>query len=368
MTRTDALRATIRRLHYSKRTEEAYVHWTRAFVRFHHRRHPREMGAAEVTAFLNDLAVRRHVATAPQNHVLCALLIPVPRAPRNRDARDRRFPTRATPRTSPGGPLSQRGVRLDQFEPPFRLLAELLYGTGLRLGGPSRCGRRTSTSNASNWCGTNGALESLPRGVAELRVRRFHDGRAATTFRALRRGCNLAQPGESAGTRDAPGDKTPRRPFQPTPTIQARPGRLQRTGCAAHGRKPRSTTPHNLPPPPRRARPRPKRPRLTTAAPPASLPCPPSAAVSARKPPPRASSPPRSVPGGTPPGPPTAAATAPGHPHRPPTASVSAPPAPPSPPTAAVGAHGAPPQPPGASTPPPVPPQRAWWRRPPRPR
>ena len=59
MTLIEAVRATIRRLHYSPRTEEAYVHWIREFVGFHGRRHPREMGAAEITAFLNDLAVKR---------------------------------------------------------------------------------------------------------------------------------------------------------------------------------------------------------------------------------------------------------------------------------------------------------------------
>ncbi len=47
MTLIEALKATLRRLHYSPRTEEAYVHWTREFLRFH-RRHPREMGAPEI--------------------------------------------------------------------------------------------------------------------------------------------------------------------------------------------------------------------------------------------------------------------------------------------------------------------------------
>ena len=46
MTLIEAVSAAIRRLHYSPRTAEAYVHWTRAFVRFHGRRHPRELGVA----------------------------------------------------------------------------------------------------------------------------------------------------------------------------------------------------------------------------------------------------------------------------------------------------------------------------------
>jgi hypothetical protein len=74
MTLTEAVSNTIRRLHYSPRTEEAYLHWVREFVHFHRRRHPREMGAAEVTAFLNDLAVHRRASASTQNQALCALV------------------------------------------------------------------------------------------------------------------------------------------------------------------------------------------------------------------------------------------------------------------------------------------------------
>ncbi|XXY95020.1 site-specific integrase [Sorangium sp. So ce296] len=67
MTLIEAVRATIRRLHYSPRTEEAYVHWIRAFICFHHGKHPRQMGAEEVTIFLNDLAVARRSAASTRN-------------------------------------------------------------------------------------------------------------------------------------------------------------------------------------------------------------------------------------------------------------------------------------------------------------
>lgn len=53
---------------------EAYVGWILRFVGFHGRRHPRELGAAEVEQFLTDLAVRREVAAATQNQALFALL------------------------------------------------------------------------------------------------------------------------------------------------------------------------------------------------------------------------------------------------------------------------------------------------------
>src|SRR5512147_1938420 len=59
---------------YSRRTEKTYWYWIRYFIRFHRMRHPSEMGAAEVTAFLNWLAMERNVAAATQNQALNALL------------------------------------------------------------------------------------------------------------------------------------------------------------------------------------------------------------------------------------------------------------------------------------------------------
>ena len=58
----DQLRERIRLLHYSRRTEEAYVHWCRAFIRFHGIRHPMELGGPEVEALLGGLTSDRPVA------------------------------------------------------------------------------------------------------------------------------------------------------------------------------------------------------------------------------------------------------------------------------------------------------------------
>lgn len=60
--------------HYSIRTEQAYVQWIRRYIVFHGKRHPAEMGAEEVSAFLSHLAVRRNVAAATQNQALNAIL------------------------------------------------------------------------------------------------------------------------------------------------------------------------------------------------------------------------------------------------------------------------------------------------------
>ncbi len=70
----DEVHEAIRRRYFSRRTEEAYVHWIKRFIFYSGRRHPATLGEAEVTAFLNHLAVERKVAAATQNQALSALL------------------------------------------------------------------------------------------------------------------------------------------------------------------------------------------------------------------------------------------------------------------------------------------------------
>ncbi len=60
----DQVRQALRRKHYSLRTEEAYVGWIRRSILFHNKRHPKDMGPAEVEAFLTHLAVEAHVAAS----------------------------------------------------------------------------------------------------------------------------------------------------------------------------------------------------------------------------------------------------------------------------------------------------------------
>ncbi len=70
----DQVRELIRIRHYSIRTEQAYVQWIRRFILFHDKRHPLELGASEVTAFLSHLAVKRNVAASTQNRAMNAIL------------------------------------------------------------------------------------------------------------------------------------------------------------------------------------------------------------------------------------------------------------------------------------------------------
>ena len=130
----DQVRERIRYLHYSLRTEQAYVHWVRAFVRFHGMRHPRDMGRAEVEAFLSWLAVERGVAVSTHRQALSALLFLYQQVFGQHlpwmDAIGR-------PQRKPRLPvvLSADEVArvLALLQGEQRLLAQLLYGTGLRI-------------------------------------------------------------------------------------------------------------------------------------------------------------------------------------------------------------------------------------------
>ena len=70
----DTVGETLRRRHYTRRTERAYVGWIRRYIVFHEKRHPDEMGATEVSRFLSSLAVEGRVSASTQNQALAALL------------------------------------------------------------------------------------------------------------------------------------------------------------------------------------------------------------------------------------------------------------------------------------------------------
>ena len=130
----DQRRHAIRLRHYAIRTEQAYVDWARRYIRFHERRHPREMEAAQVEAFLTHLAVERGIAPATQNQAKAALLflyrevllVDLPWLDDVVVAKERqRLPT----------VLTQPQVRalLHEMSGTTGQVAALLYGTGMRL-------------------------------------------------------------------------------------------------------------------------------------------------------------------------------------------------------------------------------------------
>ena len=130
-----ALAAKIRLKNYSIRTEQAYVHWLRRFVKFHGDRDPQTLGGDAVTAYLNHLAINREVSPSTQGQALSALVFlysqvlgrPIGELKGLEAARKaRRLPSVLT--------RDEVRLLLGQFdEQPFALISGLLYGTGMRL-------------------------------------------------------------------------------------------------------------------------------------------------------------------------------------------------------------------------------------------
>ena len=75
----DQVRERVRYLHYSIRTEEAYVYWIRGFIRFHGTQHPRDMGITQIEQYLSHLATERLVAASTHKQAL--LTCPLPAVP-----------------------------------------------------------------------------------------------------------------------------------------------------------------------------------------------------------------------------------------------------------------------------------------------
>lgn len=130
----DQVREQIRLKHYSIRTERVYCEWVRRFIRFHAYRHPAEMGAAEVEAFLSDLAVRRDVSASTQNQALAALLFLYKQVlklelPWLGEVVRAKKPVRLPVVLS----IEEVQAVLAQLQGELWLIASLLYGSGMRL-------------------------------------------------------------------------------------------------------------------------------------------------------------------------------------------------------------------------------------------
>ena len=130
----DVMRARMRRLGLSLRTEEAYVGWVRRFIRAHGQRHPRTLGAREVEAFLTLLATHDQVSVSTQNQALAALLflyreVLEQQLPWMDDIRRAKRPERLPTVLS----RDEVAALLTEMSGVTWLMAGLLYGAGLRL-------------------------------------------------------------------------------------------------------------------------------------------------------------------------------------------------------------------------------------------
>ena len=130
----EQVRQKIRLLHYSIRTEQTYIHWIKRFILFHGKRHPLELGATEIEAFLTHLAMDRKVSASTQNQAFNALLFlykkvleqPLPeKIDAVRAKRPEHLPVVLT--------RNEARALLARLEGRHWLVAALLYGSGLRL-------------------------------------------------------------------------------------------------------------------------------------------------------------------------------------------------------------------------------------------
>src|SRR5262249_51498264 len=130
----ERVRQTIQTLHYSRRTEKAYVYWVRRYLLFHKPREASAMGADEIRAFLSHIAVNEQVTASTQNQALCALVFLYDRVLGAELAPIGEVERAKVPKRLPVV-LTRDEVRavLGALDGVPRLVCRLLYGGGLRL-------------------------------------------------------------------------------------------------------------------------------------------------------------------------------------------------------------------------------------------
>jgi integron integrase len=130
----DRVREKIRLKIYSQKTEQAYVYWINQYIIFHNKKHPQEMGPAEIEAFLTHLAVDRNVAASTQNQALSAILFLYREVLNQSVAIDFQYIGAKRPKRLPVV-LTKAEVQnvLVRLSGEPKLIAQLLYGSGLRL-------------------------------------------------------------------------------------------------------------------------------------------------------------------------------------------------------------------------------------------
>jgi len=130
----DQLKDRIRYLHYSRQTEKAYVYWARRYILFHDKRHPRDMGAEEISIFLNYLANTDKVAASTQNQALNALVFLYKEVLSKELGEMIEFDYAKRPVRLPTV-LTQEEVKsiIEHTQEPYTAMIGLMYGAGLRM-------------------------------------------------------------------------------------------------------------------------------------------------------------------------------------------------------------------------------------------
>jgi integron integrase len=130
----DQVRDALRLRHYAIRTEQSYLDWIKRFILFHHKRHPNSMGVPEIEAFLSHLALQRNVAASTQNQARSALLFLYRHVLHQESLALDNVVQANKPQRLPSV-LTRQEVQqvMEQLTGLHRLMAQLLYGSGLRL-------------------------------------------------------------------------------------------------------------------------------------------------------------------------------------------------------------------------------------------
>ncbi|MEK7281279.1 MAG: phage integrase N-terminal SAM-like domain-containing protein, partial [Chloroflexota bacterium] len=130
----DQVRRVIRFKHYSIRTEETYIQWIRRFILFHGKQHPRDMGEGHIRDFLTHLAVEGKVTASTQNQALSAILFLYQEVLKENIGWVENVERAKRPIRMPVVFTQEEAARiLAQMTGTTRLMANLLYGTGMRL-------------------------------------------------------------------------------------------------------------------------------------------------------------------------------------------------------------------------------------------
>ena len=128
------VRARLRELHYSRRTEETYVHWIVRFIRFNDRRHPRDSSPEDIRRFISALAIEEQVAASTQNLAIASLKFLYERVLFISLGSIEGFTPSRRPRRLPVvlAPAEIRAI-LDRVTGPSHVCVALMYGSGLRI-------------------------------------------------------------------------------------------------------------------------------------------------------------------------------------------------------------------------------------------
>lgn len=130
----DQVRHAIRLRHYSLRTEQVYLNWTKRFILFHNKKHPIEMGAKQIQQFLSHLAVSQNVSASTQNQALCAMVFLYKQVLNIKLPEFDTIVWAKKPKKLPVvfSKTEMKSV-LSQLTGTYWIMANLLYGAGLRL-------------------------------------------------------------------------------------------------------------------------------------------------------------------------------------------------------------------------------------------